>query len=204
METRWRRKDGVIIHVLLSSSPIIPEDLLQGVTFTALDISERKRAAEELERRATELQRSNAELERFAYVASHDLQEPLRMMASYAQLLEQRYQGKLDKDADEFIGFITDGAERMRQLIRDLLTFSRVDTRAKPFHKVDCQAIFEKVLTDLRVAIEEAQATVIAEPLPTVMADDTQLSQLLRNLIANAIKFRASFAAGSAHFRDGH
>jgi PAS domain S-box-containing protein len=207
VETRWRRKDGSVIYVLLSSSPIIPEDLSQGVTFTALDITERKRAEEELERRATELQRSNAELERFAYIASHDLQEPLRMMASYAQLLEQRYQGRLDTDADEFIGFITDGAERMRQLIRDLLMFSRVDTRAKPFHKVDCQTIFEKVLTDLRVAIAEAQATVTAEPLPTLIADDTQLSQLLRNLISNAIKFRAS-APPEVHIAaaetDGH
>ncbi|RPH92004.1 GHKL domain-containing protein, partial [candidate division KSB1 bacterium] len=152
---------------------------------------ERKRAEEELAARAAELERSNAELERFAYVASHDLQEPLRMMASYAQLLDQRYRGRLDNDADDFIGFITSGAERMRQLIHDLLTFSRVDTRGKPFEPVDCEKVLQEVLHNLQVAVEESGITITHDPLPTIAADDTQMTQLFQNLISNAVKFRS-------------
>lgn len=145
---------------------------------------------EELRLMAAELQRSNAELQQFAYVASHDLQEPLRMIASYVQLLQRRYKGRLDSDADDFIAYAVDGAARMQTLINDLLTYSRVGTQAKPFEPTDCDAVVERALINLQVAIAESRATVYRERLPVVMADTTQLVQLFQNLISNAIKYR--------------
>jgi signal transduction histidine kinase len=136
------------------------------------------------------LQRSNTEFEQLAYVASHDMQEPLRKIASYLQLLSQRYQGQLDADADEFIGYAVDGAKRMQALINDLLAFSRVGTKAKPFAPADCGLIVKTALADLQFAIEDAGARVDVGDLPMVLGDATQLSQLFRNLISNAIKFR--------------
>ena len=142
-------------------------------------------------RQATrELQRSNAELEQFAYVASHDLQEPLRMVTSYLQLLERRYKANLDQDASDFIAFAVDGAARMQTLIQDLLTYSRVGTRGASFEPTDCPAVLEQVLQNLEVAIDESGAEVSSGPLPTLSADASQLAQLLQNLIGNAIKFR--------------
>ncbi|MFC2050812.1 PAS domain S-box protein, partial [Chloroflexota bacterium] len=154
------------------------------------DITELKRAARELEKAVEELQRSNAELEQFAYVASHDLQEPLRMVSSYTQLLERRYKDKLDADANDFINYAVGGAERMHELINDLLTYSRVGTRAKPFKGTDMEAVLEAALDNLQVAIKESKAKVSHGPLPTVMADEGQMIQVFQNLIGNAIKFR--------------
>jgi len=156
------------------------------------EILERKAAEEALAEKAAELERSNAELEQFAYVTSHDLQEPLRMVASFTQLLAKRYKGKLDSDADEFIGYTLDGVTRMHQLIKDLLVYSRVRTRGKEFEATDSSAVLVQVLADLKVAIEEAGATVTSTPLPLVMADSTQLGQLFQNLIGNALKFRSA------------
>ncbi|MBI4523504.1 MAG: HAMP domain-containing protein [Deltaproteobacteria bacterium] len=136
-----------------------------------------------------DLSRSNAELEQFAYVASHDLQEPLRMVASFTQLLAKRYKGRLDADADEIIGFAVDGVVRMQALIKDLLAYSRVGTRSKAFEPADCSAIVDRAIADLRVAVEESGATVTRDLLPTVMADVTQMEQLFQNLVGNAIKF---------------
>ncbi len=148
----------------------------------------------QLAERAAELARSNQELERFAYVASHDLQEPLRMVASYTQLLGRRYKGRLDADADDFIAFAVDGASRMQDLINDLLTYSRVGTRAKPFEPTDCEAAVDRALANLRAAGEECGAVVTRDPLPAVSADASQLVQLFQNLIGNAFKFRTDAA----------
>lgn len=136
-----------------------------------------------------ELARSNAELEQFAYVASHDLQEPLRMVTSYLQLLERRYKNQLDSSADQFIAYAVDGARRMQILINDLLNYSRVSTRGQPFVPVDCNAILSTAIANLQIAIDESQAEITHDPLPTVVADASQLLQVLQNLIANAIKF---------------
>ena len=146
-------------------------------------------AREEIQRA---LQRSNTELEQLAYVASHDMQEPLRMVASYLQLVAHRYQGKLDADADEFIGFAVDGAKRMQALINDLLSYSRVGTKARPFAPTDCTTLIDTAITDLRVAITEAGAQITHGPLPVLMADAMQLTHLFLNLLGNAIKFRGA------------
>jgi signal transduction histidine kinase len=141
---------------------------------------------------AAELARSNTELQHFAYVASHDLQEPLRMVASYVQLLARRYQGKLDQDADEFIGFAVDGATRMQALINALLMYSRVGTQGKEFEPTNCEAVLDASLAGLKTALEESGAVVSRDPLPTIMGDGTQLGQLFQNLIGNGIKFRGA------------
>lgn len=143
-----------------------------------------------LERTNADLARSNSELEQFAYVASHDLQEPLRMVSNYTQLLARRYEGKLDGDADDSIAFAVDGAKRMQSLINDLLAFSRVGTRGKDLAPTDANAVLAQTLVNLQPAIEESGAKVTSDPLPTIAGDDGQRMQLLQNLIANAIKFR--------------
>ncbi|MBM3130846.1 MAG: HAMP domain-containing protein [Chloroflexi bacterium] len=156
------------------------------------EIAERKQAEEKLQIFAAELERSNKELEQFAYIASHDLQEPLRMVASYSQLLEKRYRGKLDQDANEYIGFAVDGVNRMQRLINDLLAYSRISTRGKEFTPVDCHAVVGQVIANLQIAIQETGALVTCDPLPTVRADESQMIQLFQNLIGNAIKFHGT------------
>ena len=154
------------------------------------DISRERYAAEELKRTVEELVRSNAELEQFAYVASHDLQEPLRAVAGCVELLEKDYRGKFDPGADELLRHAVDGATRMQTMIRDLLAYSRVGTRAQPFVEVDCQTALDLALTNLATAINESGAMITHDPLPSLMADPTQLAQLFQNLIGNGIKFR--------------
>ena len=143
----------------------------------------------EIAERAEGLKRSNAELQQFAYVASHDLQEPLRMVASFTQLLGKRYKDRLDGDAQEFIGYAVDGATRMQSLINDLLSYSRVGTQGKPFEAIGCDSIVDGVLGNLKLAIEETGAQIVRDALPQVTADAQQMGQLFQNLIANAIKF---------------
>ncbi|MEI7769820.1 MAG: PAS domain S-box protein [Chloroflexales bacterium] len=189
-DSRHRRKDGSLFDVEISVN-YLPHPR-QRFFFFIRDITERQRNAEELQMRTESLARSNAELEQFAYVASHDLQEPLRMVSSYTQLLSRRYRGKLDSDADEFIGYAVDGAMRMQKLINDLLAYSRVGTRGKPFGPVDCGAIMRQVLANLSLVIEESEALVTHTELPVIIGDDTQLSQLFQNLIGNALKFRGA------------
>ncbi len=187
-EKEFIRADGRRVPVLIGGA-LLEENEYQGVCYI-IDITERKQMEETLSKQAQELARSNAELEEFAYVASHDLQEPLRMVASYTQLLSRRYKGKLDEDADEFITFAVDGANRMQRLIKDLLEYSRVGTRGNEFDPVECEDVLHEAIANLEFAIDESNAIITYDPLPTVRGDSTQLGQLLQNLIGNAIKFR--------------
>ena len=154
------------------------------------EIEGRKRMARKVSSALVELQRSNLDLEQFAYVASHDLQEPLRMVASYTQLLSERYQGQLDDKAQTYIHYAVDGASRMQRLVNDLLAFSRVSTQGRPAEPVDSQASLKEALLDLAASIEESRAIVTNDDMPIVRADSTQLPMLFQNLIGNAIKFR--------------
>ncbi len=188
----FQRKDGSTFHAEFVRTPIVENEKHIGAVILFKDISERKQAEEALARQTRELARSNAELEQFAYVASHDLQEPLRMVSNYTQLLGRRYKDKLDSDAHEFIAFSVDGAIRMQGLINDLLMYSRVGTQGKKFTKVDTSASVGQAIINLRGAIEAAHALVTHDDLPIVTADPSQLIQLFQNLIGNAIKFRGS------------
>jgi PAS domain S-box-containing protein len=156
------------------------------------DITERKIREDLLQRMTEDLRRSNKELEQFAYIASHDLQEPLRMVASYLQLLERRYKGKLDNNADEFISYAVDGAVRMQRMINDLLSYSRIGTREKVTEPVDSNKVLSDVLASLRLHIEETKAKITFDPLPVVMANASELAQVFQNLINNAIKFHGN------------
>jgi len=198
-EGRW---EGELTHrtrgggeIVVASRHVVQRDR-DGTPLAILeinnDITERRRAEEDLKRHVEELARSNAELEQFAYVASHDLQEPLRMVASYTQLLARRYRDRLDSTAEEFIDYAVDGARRMQNLINDLLTYSRVGTRGKEFAPTDCGKVLETAIANLQTAIEENGAAVAQDPLPIVMADDSQMLQLLQNLVANAVKFHGA------------
>jgi PAS domain S-box-containing protein len=183
---RIRRKDGAWRHILWSGQGA-PED---GCFYiVGKDITERRRLDHELENRAERLERINAELQDFAYIASHDLSEPLRMITSYLQLLQRRYQGQLDETADEFIHYAVDGAERMKLLIDDLLQYSRIGSAEVQRVEVDAEAVLDGVLRSLEGAIIERGATVRHGPLGTVHGDATQIGQLFQNLVANAIKF---------------
>jgi PAS domain S-box-containing protein len=184
-----RRKDGSQFPIAVTLSRLETDE---GILLTVAirDISTRKKAEALLLRTVEELNRSNDELAQFAYIASHDLQEPLRMVASYTQLLGKRYQGKLDSDADEFIAFAVDGANRMQRLIQDLLAYSRVGTKDNELVNVSTEGALEQAIANLRGAIEDTAAQVTHDPLPVVLADEGQLIQLFQNLVGNAIKYQ--------------
>ena len=179
------------VLALFAKHPILADEdaLLDGLGSTVALLVKRAAAEEALLRRTAELARSNKDLEQFAYVASHDLQEPLRMVSSYTQLLARRYRGQLDAAASEFIAYAVDGANRMQKLIDDLLAYSRVGTRAKAFQPADCTAVFDRALANLKAAIETSGTVVTHGPLPAVVHDNLLLVQLFQNLIGNAIKF---------------
>ncbi|MGA8503256.1 MAG: response regulator [Candidatus Sulfotelmatobacter sp.] len=181
-------KQGATEYVLKDGLARLPEVVRRALREKS-ERTWRRQAEEDLARKVDELARSNADLEQFAYVASHDLQEPLRMVTAYTQLLAERYRGKLDENADKFIAYASDGAQRMQVLIHDLLSFSRVGGKEAP-ERVDCNAVMKDVLQALAAAIEESAAVVRHGELPAVWADRTQVAQVFQNLIGNAIKFR--------------
>lgn len=186
------RPDGTRRYAEASAGPVRGEgDEIVGFRGIVRDVTARRRAEERLESKSQELARSNEELRQFAYVASHDLQEPLRMVAGYTQLLASRFEGKLDAEADLFIKYTLEGVNRMQTLIGDLLDYSRVQSHGRTFEIVSMGTSFEWALANLGAAIETSGATITADPLPDVRADPAQLGQLLQNLIGNAIKFRA-------------
>ena len=191
MELQQKCKDGSTIWVEVTITFLHNADGQPvGILGVSRDTSEHRRAEEERERLIHELERSNAELQQFAYVASHDLQEPLRMVASYTQLLEKRYKGNLDADADEFIAYAVDGALRMQEIIQSLLYFSRVGSQGNPLQLTESESAFKQAMANMKLAIDESGAEMTHDPLPQVKADETQLIQLFQNLLANAIKFR--------------
>jgi signal transduction histidine kinase len=177
-------KEGAADYVLKDHLPHLPASVRRAV--------QDKKMREEHRQAQEELARSNRDLEQFAYVASHDLQEPLRMVANYTQLLAERYQGKLDANADKYIHYAVDGALRMQILVQDLLAFSRIGRQGREMISTDCTRVLEMALKNLQAAIHEAGAVVVQGPLPEVMADGSQLLQLFQNLVGNAIKFRGT------------
>lgn len=188
-----RAKDGSFYWVYATINPIIglngEIDRFVAIRF---DITAQKKAEENLRLQSIELKRSNEELQKFAYVASHDLQEPLRMVSSYTQLLERKYGDQLDADAKEYIGYAVDGANRMQKLIKDLLDYSRVSTKSNPFDDVDCNEVLEDVRFNLGAAIESTEAELLVGELPEIKGDQSQLTRLFQNLIGNALKFVSS------------
>jgi len=195
---------GQVAWFTASISPLLDQSVVwvahnitepkDSVVWVAHNITERMHFEQELQQLNQELERSNQELEQFAYVASHDLQEPLRMVISFTQLLSQNYAGKLDEQADQIIDFAVDGATRMQQLIQDLLSYSRVGTQAKVLETVNCNQIVENAIANLQLSIQESEATLNLTSLPTLTANPRQLTQLFQNLIGNAIKYRGDAA----------
>ena len=185
-----RRKDGSGVTVWATLN-LLGEEKGQGIILEFRDRTAEKKTEQDLVAKTADLVRSNRDLEQFAYVASHDLQEPLRMVTSYTQLLSRRYKGQLSSEADEFIGFAVDGAVRMQALINALLAYSRVDSRGRPLAVCDLNAVLDHALDNLKLALEESEASIVRAELPRVMGDPIQLMQLLQNLVGNAVKFRA-------------
>jgi PAS domain S-box-containing protein len=194
LETVQITKNGSQIDVTTTYSPLRDNaGCVVGISMITSDITERKSMERELYHRSLELTRSNEDLEQFAYVASHDLQEPLRMMASYVELLAKRYGGAFDERADKYIRYTVEGAKRMQELIDDLLAYSRIGTHGTSFQKTDCTKLVETIIKDLAISIRDAEAKIeVANPLPIVNADPSQLRQVFQNIISNAIKFHGA------------
>lgn len=186
--------DGSVTWVSTTKVALREKGRVVGTFGISRDITARKRAEHALAQTAQELARSNRELEQFAYVASHDLQEPLRMIASYLQLVERRYKPALGQEGREFLAFAVDGAKRLQSLIQDLLLYSRAGRHGDTFGPVDCEEVLQRALTNLKFAIEESAVKITHGPLPRVTGDPMELTQLFQNLLSNAIKFRGQNA----------
>ncbi len=189
LQTRHRKKNNEVIDADMRFAEII-YNRRRALLAVVVDITDRRQSEQERERLITELQRSNKELQQFAYIASHDLQEPLRTVSSYVDLLAMKYKGKLDQNADKYISFAVEGANRMSELINDLLAFSRVATQASSFNRVQVGEVLERALGNLRKTISESGAAITMDAMPEAKGDYTQLVQLFQNLVGNAVKFR--------------
>ena len=189
-QTKFQTKSGLIKDMFITAKVInlSGKTCIQAI---ARDITERKKGENALLETLEKLKNSNLELEQFAYVASHDLQEPLRMISNFTQLLEKRYKNKLDEDANDFIHYIVDGASRMQNLIDNLIIYSRIDSRGKSFKLTDTNIVLDNVISYFRQIIEETNAVITIDPLPLIIADESQMIQLFQNLISNALKFRS-------------
>ena len=189
IEVRIRTAGGEVRWLRLQGVPETDDSELVSFRGAAQDVTEHKERERQLEKLVEQLEESNERLEQFAYAASHDLQEPLRMVSSYLQLVERRYADELDEDAEEFIEFAVDGAERMREMIEGLLEYSRIKDQGGSFETVELDELLESVFDDLRLRIEESDAEITSDELPTVKGDDDQLRQLFQNLLSNAIEY---------------
>jgi PAS domain S-box-containing protein len=206
-EVSFCRKDGTIMHCVLTANVRLTEDgSVAGYQGIVRDVSDRRRSEETLKRQARELERSNADLEQFAFIASHDLKEPLRNVAGCMQLLDKKCKGSLDKDADQLIRYAVESVGKMKSLVQDLLAYSRVNTQGQSFRAVDMQEILDRSMENLRSLIAEKGTKITDDPMPIVMGDPTQLIQLLQNLLGNAVKFSAdeSSAVHVSARKDGH
>lgn len=183
-----QRKDGLSIPIEISLSTLMLDQKTCVISIVR-DTTQTRNMARELHRYNLELQRSNEDLDRFAAIASHDLQEPLRMIGGYTQLLQRRYKDRLDSQAMEYMGFVMDGVKHLQGLIQDLLAFSRLTSQTRTFSPVDLSEVVAQVLCNLQVLISEKQGVITSESLPTVLADEVQMTQLFQNLVANSLKF---------------
>jgi PAS domain S-box-containing protein len=206
-EVSFCRKDGTIMHCVLTANVRLTEDgSVAGYQGIVRDVSDRRRSEEILKRQARELERSNADLEQFAFIASHDLKEPLRNVAGCMQLLEKKCKGSLDKDADQLIKYAVESVDKMKSLVQDLLAYSRVNTQGQSFRAVDMQEILGRSMENLRSLIREKGTTLTYDEMPVVVGDPSQLVQLLQNLLGNAVKFSAdeSSAVHVSARKNGH
>jgi PAS domain S-box-containing protein len=199
VEFRFQNANGTWRILEATASNLLDHPSVEGVVANARDVTDQRQAEDKVERYAARLERSNRDLENFAYVISHDLREPLRMVTSFLRLLEQRYEGRLDAKGKEYVDYAVDGAARMRAMIDALLDLSRVKTRGRPFEEVDTEEVLVRTLRVLARAVEESGAEVTHDPLPAVLGDAAQLAQLFQNLIANAIKFGRDEVAPHVH-----
>jgi PAS domain S-box-containing protein len=194
-ETKRKRKDGTILDISLTISPVKDaKGNIVGASKIARDVTEQLRTREELQKANRQLAQSNADLEYFAYSASHDLQEPLRMISAYSAMLRRKYGNQLDQEANQYLNYLTEGIARMERLLRDLREFTHVSTNTGPAPEVDANVVLRETLANLKVVLEENRAEVISGRLPTVCLHEFQLEQLFQNIIGNAIHYRSDAA----------
>ena len=191
VESRIQHKGGSWRYIESVGRNLFHEPVVSGILVNSRDITDRKQVEHELEKKTEELIRSNAELEQFASAASHDMREPLRTITGFLRLLSKRYKGKLDEKADEYISFTVDSVNRMDMLLKDMVELSRLGAKAQRQKPVNCNVVLEKAIHDLRSAIEESGAEITYDELPTVVANESQITRLFQNIIGNSIKFRS-------------